>query len=299
MSERSSLQLAVLALGEVVYFATVARFKSQGEMLKSKGRPWLSRAELREAAPAWLRGTAIGLPFGVIPAGGVEIPTFLAFGAERKLDRRRPDPQFGKGAIRGLAAPEAAGNATTGMAMGALLALGLPVSATAAIMLAAFRQYGLQPGPLLFERAPDLVWALLASFFIAMIVLLVINLPFAMVWAKLLLIPQPYLYAGITVFCGLGIYATSGSTFDLLMLLGVGLVGFLMRMHDYPLAPLIIGMVLGPLAETSLRDALISADGDPAVLFTGPIVLVLYGVLLLVLLLTLRSKVTSRTRRDV
>ena len=166
-------------------------------------------------------------------------------------------------------------------------------------MLAAFRQYGLQPGPLLFERAPDLVWALLASFFIARIVLLVINLPFAMVWAKLLLIPQPYLYAGITVFCGLGIYATSGSTFDLLMLLGVGLVGFLMRMHDYPLAPLIIGMVLGPLAETSLRDALISADGDPAVLFTGPIVLVLYGVLLLVLLLTLRSKVTSRTRRDV
>ena len=294
-----TVTVAVLALGEVVYFATVARFKSQGEMLKSKGRPWLSRAELREAAPAWLRGTAIGLPFGVIPAGGAEIPTFLAFGAERKLDRRRPDPQFGKGAIRGLAAPEAAGNATTGMAMGALLALGLPVSATAAIMLAAFRQYGLQPGPLLFERAPDLVWALLASFFIAMIVLLVINLPFAMVWAKLLLIPQPYLYAGITVFCGLGIYATSGSTFDLLMLLGVGLVGFLMRMHDYPLAPLIIGMVLGPLAETSLRDALISADGDPAVLFTGPIVLVLYGVLLLVLLLTLRSKVTSRTRRDV
>ena len=109
----------------------------------------------------------------------------------------------------------------------------------------------------------------------------------------------PYLYAGITVFCGLGIYATSGSTFDLLMLLGVGLVGFLMRMHDYPLAPLIIGMVLGPLAETSLRDALISADGDASVLVSGPIVLVLYGVLVIILLLTLRSKVTSRTRRDV
>ncbi|KHE75296.1 tripartite tricarboxylate transporter TctA [Kocuria marina] len=294
-----TVTVAVLALGEVIYFATTARFQSQGRMLKAQGRPWLSRKELREATPAWLRGTAIGLPFGVVPAGGAEIPTFLAFGAERKLDRRRRDPQFGKGAIRGLAAPEAAGNATTGMAMGALLALGLPISATAAIMLAAFRQYGLQPGPLLFERAPDLVWALLASFFIAMIVLLIINLPFAMVWAKLLLIPRPYLYAGITVFCGLGIYATSGSTFDLLMLLGVGLVGFLMRMHDYSLAPLIIGMVLGPLAETSLRDALISADGDASVLVSGPIVVVLYGVLLIVLLLTLRSKVTSRTRRDV
>ena len=293
-----TVTVAVLALGEVIYFATIARFRDEGQMIRSMGRPWLSGKELREAATAWARGTAIGLPFGVIPAGGAEIPTFLAYGAERKLDRRRPDPQFGKGAIRGLAAPEAAGNATTGMAMGALLALGLPISATAAIMLAAFRQYGLQPGPLLFERAPDLVWALLASFFIAMIVLLIINLPFAMVWAKLLLIPRHYLYAGITVFCGLGIYATSGSTFDLLMLLGVGLVGFLMRTHDYPLAPLIIGMVLGPLAETSLRDAVTSADGDASVLLQGPIVLTLYGLLVLVLLLTLRNKIVSRTRRD-
>lgn len=293
-----TVTVAVLALGEVIYFATIARFQRKGELIQSKGRSWLSWKEFKEAAPAWGRGTAIGLPFGVVPAGGSEIPTFLAYGAERRLDRRRREPQFGKGAIRGLAAPEAAGNSTTGMAMGALLALGLPISATAAIMLGAFRQYGLQPGPLLFERAPDLVWALLASFFIAMIVLLIINLPFSMVWAKLLLIPNHYLYSGITVFCGLGIYATSGSTFDLLMLLGVGVVGFLMRMHDYPLAPLIIGMVLGPLAETSLRDAVISANGDASVLVQGPIVLTLYGLLAIVLLLTLRSKVTSRTRRD-
>lgn len=294
-----TVTVAILALGEVIYFAVIARFKKEGQLLKSKGRPWLSRKEMREAAPAWVRGTAIGLPFGVVPAGGSEIPTFLAYGAERKLDRRRKDPQFGKGAIRGLAAPEAAGNSTTGMAMGALLALGLPISATAAIMLAAFRQYGLQPGPLLFERAPDLVWALLASFFIAMVVLLIINLPFAMVWAKLLLIPRPYLYAGITVFCGLGIYATSGSTFDLLVLLGVGILGFLMRVHDYPLAPLIIGMVLGPLAETSLRDALISADGNASVLVQGPIVLTLYGLLVVTLLLAIRNKVVSRTKKDV
>lgn len=165
-------------------------------------------------------------------------------------------------------------------------------------MLAAFRQYGLQPGPLLFERSPDLVWALLASFFVAMVVLLIINLPFAMVWAKLLLIPKPYLYAGITVFCALGIYATSGEVFDLLMLLGVGVLGFLMRLHGYPLAPLVIGMVLGPLAETNLRDALISSDGNAGVLVDSPIALGMYAVLLVVLALTVRSKVTSRTRRD-
>ena len=293
-----TVTVAVLALGEVIHCAVVDRFARAGKMVNSTGRPWLSRKEMREAAPAWARGTLIGLPFGVIPAGGADIPTFLAYGVERRLDRRRRRPQFGRGAIRGLAAPEAAGNSTTGMAMGALLALGLPISATAAIMLAAFRQYGLQPGPLLFERSPDLVWALLASFFVAMVVLLIINLPFAMVWAKLLLIPKPYLYAGITVFCALGLYATSGEVFDLLMLLGVGVLGFLMRLHGYPLAPLVIGMVLGPLAETNLRDALISSDGNAGVLVDSPIALGMYAVLLVVLALTVRSKVTSRTRRD-
>jgi putative tricarboxylic transport membrane protein len=291
-----TVTVAILALGEVIYVACLERHIVGKAIVRPKGRPWLSKSELREAAPAWLRGTAIGLPFGVVPAGGSEIPTFLAYGVEKRLDARRKDPQFGKGAIRGLAAPEAAGNSTTGMAMGALLSLGLPISATAAIMLAAFQQYGLQPGPLLFDRAPDLVWALLASFFIAMVVLLILNLPFAMLWAKLLLIPRPYLYAGITMFCAMGIYASSGSTFDLAMLLGVGLVGFLMRALDFPLAPLIIGMVLGPLAETSLRDAAMSANGDFSVLVQGPIALTLYGVLVVVLGFSVVSRIRARRR---
>ena len=294
-----TVTVAILALGEVIYVACLERHTSDKKLIRPTGHPWLSRRELKEAAPAWFRGTAIGLPFGVVPAGGSEIPTFLAYGLEKRLDARRKNPMFGKGAIRGLAAPEAAGNSTTGMAMGALLALGLPISATAAIMLAAFRQYGLQPGPLLFDRAPDLVWSLLASFFIAMVVLLVLNLPFAMVWAKLLLIPRPYLYAGITVFCGLGIYATSGSTFDLLLLLGIGLLGFLMRAMDFPLAPLIIGMVLGPLAETSLRDAAMSANGDFSVLVQGPITITLYALLAVVLILSIRSRFVARSRARV
>jgi len=291
-----TVTVAILALGEVIYVACLERHVKGGAIVRPKGRPWLSKREFREAAPAWARGTAIGLPFGVVPAGGSEIPTFLAYGLEKRLDKRRKDPQFGKGAIRGLAAPEAAGNSTTGMAMGALLSLGLPISATAAIMLAAFQQYGLQPGPLLFDRSPDLVWSLLASFFIAMVVLLILNLPFAMLWAKLLLIPRPYLYAGITVFCAMGIYASSGSVFDLAVLLGVGMVGFLMRALDFPLAPLIIGMVLGPLAETSLRDAAMSANGDFAVLVQSPIALGLYGVLVVVLGLSIVNKVVEKRR---
>lgn len=293
-----TVTVAVLALGEVFHVAARIRRDPAAHEITVSGRPFLTRSEFKEAAPAWLRGTAIGLPFGVIPVGGSEVPTFMAFDVERRLDRRRPDPQFGSGAIRGLAAPEAAGNATTGMAMGALLALGLPVSATAAIMLAAFQQYGLQPGPLLFDRAPDLVWALLASFLLAMVVLLVLNLPFAPLWAKLLLIPKPYLYAGIMLFCGLGVYATSGSTFDLFMLLGIALIGFAMRRHDVPLAPLMIGMVLGPLAETSMRDALLGSDGDYSVFVQGWIPLLIYGVLLVVLAFVVRSKVRSRTSLD-
>ena len=291
-----TVTVAILALGEVIFVACLQRHITGGKLIKPKGRPWLSGKEFREALPAWLRGTAIGLPFGVVPAGGSEIPTFLAFGLEKRLDARRKNPQFGKGAIRGLAAPEAAGNSTTGMAMGALLSLGLPISATAAIMLYAFRQYGLQPGPLLFERSSELVWALLASFFIAMIVLLILNLPFAMLWAKLLLIPRPYLYAGITVVCALGIYATSGKVFDLMLLLAIGLIGFVMRAVDFPLAPLIIGMVLGPLAETSLRNAAMSSNGDFSILVQGVIPITLYSLLLLVIAYAVRGKIVARMR---
>lgn len=292
--------VAMLALAEVIYVACRERFDPTVQPIRPSGRPWLSAAEVKEAAPAWARGTAIGLPFGVIPAGGSELPTFLAFGLEKRLDGKRRPPRFGTGAIRGLAAPEAAGNATTGMSMGALLALGLPVSATAAIMLAAFRQYGIQPGPLMFERSGDLAWTLIASFFVAMIVLLAINMPFAALWAKLLLIPKPYLYAGISVFCGLGIYATSSSIADLLILLGIGLVGFVMRVADYPLAPLIIGMVLGPLAETSLRDALMSAAGNPLTLVDGPIVTLIYLLMVAAIAFTILTRVRDHraARRD-
>ncbi|GAA1533197.1 tripartite tricarboxylate transporter permease [Brevibacterium picturae] len=293
-----TVTVAILALGEVFFIASRIRRKVTDNTINSSGRPFLSRKEFGEALPAWLRGTAIGLPFGVIPVGGADVPTFMSYGLERKLDSRRKDPQFGgKGAVRGLAGPEAAGSATTGIAMGALLALGLPISATAAIMLAAFRQYGLQPGPLLFDRSPELVWGLLASFFIAMIVLLIINLPFAPLWAKLLKIPDPYLYGGIAVFCGLGIYATSASQFELMILLGIGIISFVLKRYGVPLAPLMIGMVLGPLAESSLRDALLASGNDVSVLVSSPITIVLYALLIAALLYTGIGRVLARKRQ--
>ncbi|RZI89111.1 MAG: tripartite tricarboxylate transporter permease, partial [Microbacterium sp.] len=256
-----TITVGLLALGEVLSVASQVRSGPPQRLPQQRAR--LSWQQFRYALPAWLRGTAFGLPFGIIPAGGAEVPTFLAYGTEKSLAKRRGDTTFGTtGSLRGLAAPEAAGNATTGTAMGTLLALGLPVSSTAAIMLAAFQQYGLQPGPLLFVNNADLVWTLLASLFIGLLVLLVLNLFLAGWWGKLLEVPNHYLYAGITVLAVLGVYAVGSSTADLWVLFAVGVLGFVMRRFRVPLAPVMIAVVLGPLAETELRRALaVSASG--------------------------------------
>jgi putative tricarboxylic transport membrane protein len=269
------ITVGLLALGEVFHISSRIHRDPVATQIKAKGKARLGLADIKKALPAWLRGTAFGAPFGLIPAGGAEVPTFLAYGT-----KRRGDKEFGtSGSIRGLAAPEAAANATAGTAMGALLALGLPTSATAAIMLAAFQQYGMQPGPLLFERSGDLVWALLASLFIGLVILVMINMPFAAVWAKLLTIPKHYLYAGITVFSMLGVYAISSSLIDLWLLIGIGLVGFMMRRYNIPLAPVLIAVILGPMAETELRRALAVSEGDLGILIGSPITVTLYLVL--------------------
>lgn len=234
----------------------------------------------------------------MIPAGGAEVPTFLAYGTERRLDRRRKDPQFGKGAIRGVAGPEAAGNATSGTAMGALLALGLPTSATAAMLLAAFSQYGMQPGPLLFTRNGDLVWALLASLFIGLIVLLILNLPFAPLWAKLLKIPKEYLYAGIGMFACFGVYAAAAAIIDLVFMVALGTLAFAMRRYDIPLAPVLIAVILGPLAESSLRDAMNNSGNDVTTLFSTPITITLYTLLVLAIVYTVVGKIRARHSSD-
>lgn len=156
--------VGLLAIGEVLHVASRSRRAPATETVAS-GRPWLSRRDLGRSWRPWLRGTALGVPFGVIPAGGAEIPTFLSYGAEKSLSKRRGDSEFDRGAIEGVAGPEAANNATTATSLVPLLGLGLPTSATAAIMLGAFQQYGMRPGPLLFTQESDLVWALLASLF--------------------------------------------------------------------------------------------------------------------------------------
>ncbi|MFJ2621264.1 tripartite tricarboxylate transporter permease [Glutamicibacter sp. NPDC087344] len=288
--------VGLLALGEVFYRASRRRTVNGRNSIIASGRPWLNRKEIRQALPAWLRGTAMGLPFGAIPAGGAEVPSFLAYSTEKKLAERRKDAFFGtRGAIQGVAGPEAAGNATAGSAMGALLAIGLPTSATAAIMLAAFRQYGMQPGPLLFDRSADLVWTLFASLFLGLFVLLALNLPFAPLWAKLLKIPTHLLYAGIAVLAAVGVYAIGGSVVDLLLLLGLGLLGLMMRRFDLPLAPVLIGVILGPMAETELRRSVSVAEGNLLFFVSSPVTIILYSVLIIGALVLAGIRLRNRT----
>ncbi len=267
--------VGIFALGEALW--TAMHLRRRAADIIPVGQPWMGRSDWSRSWRPWLRGAAIGFPFGAMPAGGAEIPTYLSYVTERKLSKR-PE-EFGHGAIEGVAGPEATNNASAAGVLVPLLTLGLPTSATAAVLLAGFQQYGIQPGPLLFENEPQLVWGLIASLFIGNALLLALNLPLAPVWARLLRIPRPYLYAGILVFASIGAYATDGSAMGLYLLLVMGLLGVLMRRFGLPIVPIIIGVILGPLAEQQLRRALQLSDGDPSALVSSPLSIALYVAL--------------------
>jgi len=285
--------IGLFAVGETLYVATRLR-KDPGSVIKLEGGASMNREDWRRSWKPWLRGTALGFPFGAIPAGGAEIPTFLSYTLEKRLTRH-PE-EFGKGAIEGVAGPEAANNAAAAGVLVPLLTLGLPTSATAAILLAAFQQYGLQPGPLLFLTNGDLVWGLIASLYIGNVMLLALNLPLAPVWARLLLIPRPFLYAGILVFSTVGVYSLNNSVFDLFLLALFGVIGYGMRRFDFPVTPAIIGVILGPTAESQFRTALQQSNGDFGIFARQPLTVFILTVVALALIVppVLRRRAATR-----
>jgi putative tricarboxylic transport membrane protein len=287
----------------IVVIALFALTEAFGHLLTGTGnttveplreRAVLSRADLRRSWPAWLRGTAFGFPIGALPAGGAEVPTFLSYATEKKLSKH-PE-EFGHGAIEGVAGPEAANNAAAAGVLVPLLTIGLPTSATAAVILTAFQSYGLQPGPQLFSESGPLVWTLIASLYIGNVMLLVLNLPLARAWAALLRIPAYAIYAGVLVFATLGTYASGGTTVDLLILCGLGLLGLLMRAGGIPVAPAVVGLILGPLAEEQLRRALTLSEGDPSILLSSPVTVVLWVVVAVALVASVAAPVVRRRR---
>jgi putative tricarboxylic transport membrane protein len=272
--------VGIFALGEALWVA--AHLRRRPMQVVPVGQPWMGRDDLRRSWKPWLRGTAFGFPFGAIPAGGAEIPTFLSYVTERKL--ARDSGEFGHGAIEGVAGPEAANNASAAGMFVPMLALGLPVTATASVMLAAMQGYGIQPGPQLMTDQADLVWTLLASLLIGNLLLLVLNLPLAPLWAKLLRISRPQLYAGILFFACLGAYTSNLDPFDIALLVVFGLLGVMMRRFGLPVLPLILGVILGPIMETKLREALTISGGDLSGLVSEPLAVVVYVLTALLLI---------------
>jgi putative tricarboxylic transport membrane protein len=276
------IAVGLFAITEVLYNAL---YEGRTPISLNKlNKVHMTRSEWRRSWPAWLRGTAIGFPFGTIPAGGSEIPTFLSYATERKLASPEHKKEFGTtGAIEGVAGPEAANNAAVTATLVPLLTLGIPTSVTAAILLSALQNYGIQAGPQLFQTSPDLVWALIASLYIGNVMLLVLNLPMVGLWVKLLKIPRPQLYAGILIFATVGVYGMRQSSFDLFLMYGLGMLGVVLRRYDFPTAPVIVGLILGPLAEAQMRNALSIGQGSWSVFIERPMSATLLAVVVLVL----------------
>ncbi len=287
--------VGLFATAEVLYNAM---FEGRSPVsMNQLNKVHMTRGEWRRSWPAWLRGTAIGFPFGTIPAGGSEIPTFLSYATERKLASPEHKKEFGStGAIEGVAGPEAANNAAVTATLVPLLTLGIPTSVTAAILLSALQNYGIQAGPQLFQTSPDLVWALIASLYIGNVMLLVLNLPLVGLWVKLLKIPRSQLYAGILIFATVGVYGMRQSSFDLFLMYGMGLLGVVMRRYDFPTAPVIVGLILGPMAEAQMRNAMSIGEGSAMVFLQRPVSLILIGVVLTVLILPRVAKAMSARR---
>ena len=288
--------VGLFAVAEVLYAVLYEGKVVEGQNKLS--RVHMTKRDWKRSIPAWLRGTAIGTPFGCIPAGGTEIPTFLSYATEKKLAKDADaKAEFGaKGAIEGVAGPEAANNATVTAALIPLLTLGIPTSNTTAILLGAFQNYGIQPGPQLFTTSAALVWALIASLYIGNVMLLVLNLPMVGLWVKLLKIPKPQLYAGILIFATVGAYGMRQSAFDLFLLYAIGLLGVVMRRYDFPTAPVVVGMILGPLAEAQLRNAMSIGEGSAAVFFQRPMSITLVVIVVAVLVLPRLAKRMSERK---
>jgi len=243
------------------------------QMIKIKGKLWLTREEWqRSIGPIW-RGGIIGFVIGVLPGAGGTIASIMSYTTEKRLSKH-PE-EFGKGAIEGVAGPESANNSDTAGALVPLLTLGVPGGGATAVLLGAFIMYGIQPGPLLFQNRPDLVWGLVDSMYVGNVMLLILNLPLIGLFVRLLYIPSGILYPLIITISCIGAYAINGSMIDLYLILFFGIVGYVFDKVDIPVAPLVLSLVLGGMMEQSFRQAMTISGGNPQIFFNSGITITL------------------------
>ncbi|AFC32390.1 TctA subunit of the tripartite tricarboxylate transport family [Paenibacillus mucilaginosus 3016] len=285
-----TVAVGLFAVGEV--FKTILhREGNEGEIARINGiLP--TKQDLKDSAAPIARGSLLGFAVGLLPGAGAILASFFSYIMEKKLSRN--PSKFGKGAIEGVAAPESANNAAAGSAMIPLLTLGIPSSGTTAIMMGAFIMYNVQPGPLLFQDHPQLAWGVIASMFVGNLMLIILNMPMVKIFAKVIETPTKYLIPLIIVFSVFGVYAVQYSIFDLLLVMACGLIGYYLSRNDFPLAPLVLGLILGPMMENNMRRALTISNGDFMIFLQKPISLafLIVGALwiLVPLVLKLRGK---------
>jgi putative tricarboxylic transport membrane protein len=271
-----ALTVGLFALGEV--FVNVE--KPVGTVLFKVPRGLRNllptRQDILDSRFAMVQGSVLGFFIGLLPGAGATIASFLSYIVEKRVSKH-PE-KFGKGAIEGVAAPEAANNSETGGSMIPLLTLGIPGSGSTAVMLGILILYGLQPGPLLFTKSPEIVWPIIASMYIGNVALLVLNLPLVPMWASILRFPYYVIYPAILLISIVGVYSVHGSMFDIWMLVLFGVLGYVMRKLDIPAAPLVLAFVLGPLAERALRQSLVMSQNSIDIFFTRPLSLALLAI---------------------
>ena len=261
------IAMGIFGIGETI--ANLERASGERSRLQTVFNLWPSWRDLRAIVPPALRGTMLGASLGILPGGGPVLSAFSAYSLEKKL-AKEPE-RFGKGAIEGVAGPEAANNAAAQTSFIPLLTLGLPSNAVMALMLGALMMHGLHPGPQLMRDKPELFWGLIASMWVGNLILVILNLPLVGIWARLLTIPYHYLYPAILLICGIGVYSINNSALDVMIASVFGLVGYVLyRLRCEP-APLLLGFILGPLIEEYMRRALLISHGDPIVFLQRPI----------------------------
>jgi len=274
------LAVAVFGVGEVL--ATLSQGDGPAPIITAIRNVWPTRKDFRACRLPILRGSVIGFLVGVLPGAGATIASFIAYAVEKKVSKH-PE-RFGNGVIEAVAAPEAANNSASAGAMVPMFALGIPGSGTTAVMLGALIMFGLRPGPQLFQQHTEFIWAIIASMYIGNVMLLILNLPLAPLFAVLLRVPYAVLYPVILALCIIGVYSQSNSLDDLWLMVVFGVLGYFMKRYHFPAAPLILGLVLEPLFENALRQSLALSHGSLAIFVTRPISATLLAVTAAVIL---------------
>jgi putative tricarboxylic transport membrane protein len=246
------------------------------EIIKLKGSVWLTGEEFRRSVKPTLRGSLVGFVIGVLPGAGGTIASILSYVWEKRVSKH-PE-QFGHGAVEGVAGPEAANNADVAGALVPLLSLGIPGGGSTAVLLGAFIMYGIQPGPMLFQKNPELVWGLIDSMYVGNVMLLILNLPLIGLFVRLLYVPGGILLSLIVAIATIGVYAINGNTFELYLALGFGVMGYVFRKLDIPLAPMVLSLVLGGIMEQSFRQAMTISDGHPQIFVSSTICVTLLAM---------------------